>query len=103
MRGSGDEQAAARVRKRPSPEDDLRVVVRRESLVDRVRLHVEAATRAIEETTHREQPILRAISDEIERRMSTEDDLIMWTSQPVNAEPFLGKEDPQRLVDTEYS
>lgn len=34
--------------------------------------------------------------------MSTEDDLVMWSSQPVNTEPFLGKEDPQCLVDTEY-
>lgn len=91
-----------RVRERPSQEDDLRVVVRSEGLVYRVRLHVEAATRAVEETTHREQPILRAISDEVERRMSTEDDLVIWTSQPVNSEPFLGKEKPERLVDTEY-
>ena len=102
MRGLGDGQAAARVRKRPSPEDDLLVVVRREGLVYRVRLHVETATRAVEKTTHREQSILRANSYEVERRMSTEDDLVMWTSQPVNAEPSLGKEYPQRSVDTEY-
>ena len=58
--------------------------------------------RAFEETTHREQPILRAVSDEVERRMSAEGDLIMWASQPVNAEPSLWKENPQRFVNTEY-
>lgn len=48
--GSGDGPAAAKVRKCPPSEDDLRVVVRRERFGYRVWLHVEAAARAVEET-----------------------------------------------------
>ena len=34
--------------------------------------------------------------------MPAEEDGVVWASQPVNAEPFLRKENPQRLVDPEY-
>jgi hypothetical protein len=54
----GSWQAEARVRKRPSAEDNFRVVVRYERLFDGVRLHAEAAARAVQKTAHREQPIL---------------------------------------------
>ena len=44
--GSGDGQAAARVRTRLSPEDNFCVVVRCERLVNVVWLHVETPPRA---------------------------------------------------------
>ena len=47
--GSGDESVAARWRTCRSPKHDLRLIVGRERLVDRVRLHVEAAARAVED------------------------------------------------------
>jgi hypothetical protein len=55
----------------------FRVVVGCERLVNRVRLHVESAARAVEETAHREQPILGSAGDEIERRSPAEDDGFM--------------------------
>src|SRR5260370_12832507 len=71
--GSGDQQALARVRKRLSPEDNFRVVVRLER-VNGVRLHVETASRAVEEAAHREQPILGAGGPQVERRSPAEGD-----------------------------
>src|SRR5205814_6636795 len=71
---SGDEQAVARARKHPSPENNLRIVVRCERLIDAVRLHVETASRAIEETAHREQSILSAAGHEVEGRSPAEDE-----------------------------
>ena len=100
--GSGDGQAAARVQKRQSPEDDFRVVIRRERFVYRVRLRVKATASAIEETAHGEQTILGSIGHEVEWRMPTKDNGLVWTSQPVYAEPFLWKENSERLVDTEH-
>ena len=102
MRGSGDGQAAARVRKRPSPEDNFRVVVRRERLVNGVRLHVETASRAVEETAHREQPILGAAGHEVEGRSPAEDDGVVRGSQPLDAELFRRKKNSETLMDPEY-
>jgi hypothetical protein len=101
VRGSGDEQAAARVQKCPSPEDGLTVVVRRERFVYRIWGHVKAAARAVEKATHSEQSILRAISDEVERRVPSEDDRVVWASQPINTAPFVRNEKSQRVVDAQ--
>ena len=90
------------MRKRPSPEDDFRVVVRRERLVNRVRLHVESAARTVEETAHREQPILGSAGDEVERRSPAEDDGVVRGPQPLDAEPFRWKENSESLMDAEH-
>jgi alkylation response protein AidB-like acyl-CoA dehydrogenase len=44
---------------------------------------------------------LRATGDEINRRVSSEDDSVVWASQPINTEPFVRKENYQRLVDAQ--
>ena len=93
--GSGDEQAVARERKRPSPEDNFRVVVRRERLVNGVRLHVETAPRAVEETAHREQPILGAAGHQVERRSPAEHDSVVRGSQPLDAKLLRRKKIPR--------
>src|SRR5258708_25550858 len=100
--GSDDGQAAGRAQNRPSAEDNFRVVIRRERLVNGVRLHVETASRAVEETAHREQPILGAAGHEVERRPPAEDDSAVWGSQPLYAKLLRRKQNPETLMDPEY-
>ena len=90
------------MQKRPSPKNNFRVVVRRERLVNAVRLHVETASSAIEETAHREQSILGAAGHELERRSSAEDKRVVRGSQPLDAKLLRRKQNPETLMDPEY-
>ena len=100
--GSDDGQAVARMRRHPSPEDNFRVVVSLERLVNGVRLHVETASRAVEETAHREQPILGAAGHQVEGRSAAEDDSVVRGSQPLGAKVLRRKQNPETLMDPEY-
>jgi hypothetical protein len=90
------------VRKHPSPKDNFRIVVRLERLVNAVRLHIEAASRAVEEAAHREQPILGAAGRQVERRPPAEDDSVVRGSQPLDAKLLRRKQNPETLMDPEY-
>jgi hypothetical protein len=92
----------ARVRKRPSPEDNFRVLVRHERLVNGVRLHIETASRAVEKTAHQEQPILGAAGHEVEGWSPAEDDSVVRGSQPLDAKLLRRKQNPETLMDPEY-
>ena len=87
---------------RLSPEHDFRIIVRRERLINRARLHVYAATRAVEKTSNREQSILRATGHKIKRRTSTEDNGVVRVPQPLDAESLRRKQNPKSLMDTQH-
>ena len=95
--GSGDGQAAARVRTRLSPEDNFCVVVRCERLVNVVWLHVETASRAVEKTAHQEQPILGAAGHQVKGRSPAEDDSVVRGSQPLDAKLLRRKQNSETL------
>jgi hypothetical protein len=90
------------VPKGPLPKDDFRIVVRRERLINGVRLHVKTTARAVEEASNREQSVLRATGYEIERRSSAEDDSIVRAPQPLDTEPFRRKQNPESLLNPEH-
>ena len=100
--GLGDGQAVARVQKRPSPEDNFRIVVRRERLVNGVRLHVETAARAVEEAAHREQSILGAAGHQVEGRSPAERDSAVRGSQPLDAKLLRREQNPKTLMNPQY-
>src|SRR5438132_556095 len=76
--------------------------IRLESIVRRVRLHVEAAARRVEKSPHDQQPVLGASGYKRKRRFAAEYQAVMRSPQPFHTLRLRLEQDAKRLVDAEH-
>src|SRR5690606_15662303 len=100
-KGSADARVAARQRRHPSLKNELIVGIGLECFVDTARRHIESAAGAIEKTTHAQQSVLGAASEESERRPAAERKGAVRCCQPLDAGTLIGEKNAERLVDAQ--